>query len=62
MSRFGSVVWKRMERSREEQAWYFWSLHEVFRARLRQSGARSLLLEYCVQAAPCSAPSTALHP
>ena len=49
MSRYGSVVWERMKRSRADQAWYFWTLHQVFRARLPHSGAPSLLIEYCTQ-------------
>lgn len=47
MSRFGSEVWERLNRSRADHAWYFWMLHEVFRERLCGSSAQSLLLEYC---------------
>ncbi len=47
MARLGDVVWRRMGRSKDEMAWYFGSLGEIFWQRAATSSAPMLLHEYC---------------
>ena len=42
----GEQIWKRFNRPREDQAWYFRSLATCFQARIKQAPALELLQDF----------------